>query len=242
MSRNTLRPGSRSPGVRSSSVEKIVRYRLTPAGEARLREILSEYDGGVEKMEIGNKKDDLTEAMEEGSRCILDPTLRFEERVNAQFRAIVASIRPHESKKAQAAAKIKTAAAAIVAGLRRSDPDLVNKALGDFDREYRLTGLEMPPIEPTPQQRYGDNFLRWGWRGEEIDAAIARMKPSDVVKVDWDRFTIGGRTITREAIRLSLKPRYSSYSDAQWLDRFGPMKRAILVHGDVCFPGGRGTD
>jgi hypothetical protein len=56
-----------------------------------------------------------------------------------------------------------------------------------------------------------------------------------IESVDCDRFVVAGRRVDRERVRLGLKPRYSKLSDAEWLDRFAPMRRAKLVKGDMVF-------
>ena len=121
--------------------------------------------------------------------------------------------------------------------MRRGKYEALGQLLDRLDQKYRYAGLATPVVALTTRELYGKVFARWGWAGEEIDAAIARIKPGERVQVDWDHCTIGARTITREAIRLGLKPRFSTDSDALWLNRFPQMKRAIMEHGDIVFTG-----
>ncbi|MGD0290100.1 MAG: hypothetical protein ABSC63_10660 [Candidatus Binataceae bacterium] len=171
------------------------------------------------------------------SAAILAPELDPQVATESRVRAIVGSVRAHPSKETQALAMIEEAEKPILDALRRGDYSALGQLLDRFDQKYRYAGLATPAVEPTPRELYARIFARWGWSGEELDAAIVRIKPGARVKVDWDRFTVGDRTVSRESVRLGLKPRRSSDSDAAWLNRFPQMKRAIVDGGDIVFVG-----
>jgi hypothetical protein len=171
------------------------------------------------------------------SAAILAPELALQAATESRFRAIAGSVHVHPTKETQALAIIEEAEKPILDALRRGDYGALGQLLDRFDQKYRYAGLSTPAVEATPRELYAKIFARWGWHGEEIDAAIARIKPGERVKVDWNQFTIGDRTISREAIRLGMKPRFSSDTDAIWLNRFPQMKRAIVDRGDLVFTG-----
>jgi hypothetical protein len=143
----------------------------------------------------------------------------------------------HATKQTQAVAILNELGDEAAGILDRCDYGAIEAFRVKFGTRFYYAGLSTPTVEATPRERYAGTFVRWGWLGEEVDAALARIKPGESVKVDWDRFEVGGGTITREALRLGLKPRFSSDSDAIWLARFPQMKRAIIEHGDIVFTG-----
>lgn len=203
-------------------------------------ETVNGFEGmGVRKMEVEKRIDDeLERAIEAGMAEMRDPALNPQEVAARGFHRVATSgPAVHETKKSQALALIGKHRQSIMTALRRGDYGEIDGLLSKFFSEYRYAGLSTPAVEPTPRDLYERTFARWGWLGDEIDAAFARIKPGERVTVDWDRFTVGERTISRESIRLGLKPRFSSASDASWLARFPQMKRAILDHGDVVFTG-----
>jgi len=180
----------------------------------------------------------LAQKLEAGVAAILDPALDPQTAAAARFRRIVGSIAVAPGKEAAAAAMIDEYLPQIIAMLRRCDYAGLEALLTSFDSKYRYAGLSNPIIPPPPAEQFGKLFAKWGWLGEEIDAAIARIKPEEGagVRISWNQFEAGGHTITRESIRLGLKPRHSNLSDAEWLARFPIMKYAILDHGDIVFP------
>jgi hypothetical protein len=158
----------------------------------------------------------------------------------AKLAALFAGVRNypvHETKQPQAEAILNELGDEAAGILDRCDYGAIEGFRSKFGTRFYYAGLSTPAVEPTPRELYAGTFVRWGWLGEEMDAAIARIKPGQSVKIDWDRFTVGDRTITREAVRLGLKPRFSSDSDAKWLARFPLMKRAIVDGGDIIFVG-----
>jgi hypothetical protein len=182
--------------------------------------------------------DELGWVIEAGMAAMRDPALSPQEVAALGFHRVVTSgpaIDP--SKRPQAIEIARRHSELLVGALRRGDYGSIEGLLSKFFSEYRYAGLSMPTVEATPRELYAKVFSRWGWLGGEIDAAIARIKQGERVRVDWDRFTIGDRTITREAIRLGLKPRFSTLSDGEWLAKFPQMRRAIVDHGDVVFTG-----
>jgi hypothetical protein len=182
--------------------------------------------------------DELAQVIEAGTAAMRDPALNPQEVAASGFHRVATSGPAiHETKKPQAIDIVRKHHGLIVDALRRGDYGSIEGLLSKFFSEYRYAGLSTPRVEAAPRELYEKVFVRWGWLGEEIDAALARIKPGDSVKVDWDRFKIGDRTIMREAIRLGLKPRFSSDSDAVWLNRFPQMKRAFMDHGDVVVMG-----
>lgn len=90
--------------------------------------------------------------------------------------------------------------------MRRGDYGAIEGLLSKFHNEFRYAGLSTPIVEPTPRELYAETFARWGWHGEEIDAALARIKPGERVKVDWNQFTVGDRTISRESALTAIRP------------------------------------
>jgi hypothetical protein len=182
--------------------------------------------------------DELAQVIEAGMAAMRDPALSPQEVAACGFHRVATSgPAVHETKEPLALEILTRHRDLIVGALRRSEYGSIEGLLSKFFHENRYAGLSMPRVEATPRELYAKLFARWGWLGEELDAAIARIKPGERVEVDWDRFRIGDRTVTREAIRLGLKPRFSSDSDAVWLARFPQMKRAILDRGDIVFNG-----
>jgi len=167
---------------------------------------------------------------------VMDP----ERSPQAKLAALFAGAKKYQvdqTKQPQAAAILNELADEAASILDRCDYGAIDAFRAKFGTRFYYAGLSRSVVEPTPRDLYAGIFVRWGYLGEVIDAALARIKPGESVKVDWDRFEVGGRTITREALRLGLKPRLSSDSDAVWLARFPQMKRAIIQHGDIVFTG-----
>jgi hypothetical protein len=182
--------------------------------------------------------DELARVIEAGTAAMRDPALNPQEVAASGFHRVATSgPAVHETKKSQAIEIVRRHHELIVSALRRGDYGSIEGLLSKFFSECRYAGLSMPRVEATARELYAKVFTRWGLLGKEIDAALVRIKQGDNVKVDWDRFTVGDRTITREAIRLGLKPRCSSDSDAVWLAKLPQMKRAIVDHGDIVFTG-----
>ncbi len=176
---------------------------------------------------------ELAQVIEAGSAAILDPELALQRRAERRFRAIAASP-VHETKKPQAIAIITEAREAIVSALRRSNFDQLDKALADFDRKFRYSGLQTVEVEPTEREKWERIFQNHGWDSQDRDAAFRRVKPGEKIdSVDWNGFGLSGRRISREQVRLGLRPAWSKVPDAEWLAKFGPIRRIEMVEGEM---------
>jgi hypothetical protein len=185
----------------------------------------------VEKEELAH-----VQAADAAIAKLMDPQRSPQAKLAALFKgAKRAQVDP--TKQAQAVPILNELGDEAAGILDRCDYGAIEAFRVKFGNHFYYAGLSMPTVEATPRELYAKLFAKWGWLGDEIDGALARIKQGERVKVDWDRFTVGDRTISREAIRLGMKPRSSSDSDAEWLNRFGQMKKAIIDHGDIVFVG-----
>src|SRR6202035_5837939 len=139
----------------------------------------------------------------------------------------------HGDKEAQALAIIEESEAAIIDALRRQNYDALRQLLDRFDQKYRFAGLGMPKVKLTERERCQPIFIKCGWDGEDSDAAFMYVRSGEKIEsIEFDHFVVAGRRVERERVRLGLKPRFSKLSDAEWLGKFAPMRRAKLMNGD----------
>jgi len=184
-----------------------------------------------------------TEAHEQAADAalakIMDPERSPQAKLARLFRN-AAKYAVHPTKQAQAVAILNGLAAEAAGILDRCDYGSIEAFRVKFGSQFYYAGLSTPAVEQTPRERWLPVFLkRWAGSGEECEAAIAMIKRAEIgtVKVNWDSFEVGGRTITREAIRLRLKPRFSRSTDAEWLAKFPQMKRWVVDGNDIVFTG-----
>src|SRR4051794_41048727 len=133
-------------------------------------------------MEVENQNDDeLRQLTQAKAAEMRSPDLNPQQVAASRFERIVASIEVAASKRGAAIAIINGHAGLIIAALRRCDYGGIAALLNSFDYAYRFAGLATPVVERSPRELYAGLFSRWGWGGEESDAAIARIKPRATV-------------------------------------------------------------
>jgi hypothetical protein len=98
--------------------------------------------------------------------------------------------------------------------------------------ELKLQPLHHPKPAPTERERLGSVIAK-AWNGPrgcpELDELFQAMKLGEhVVSFDWEKAIVRGpegeRTLTRRALRLRSRPAYSTFSEDEWCNRFGPIR------------------
>jgi hypothetical protein len=119
-------------------------------------------------------------------------------------------------------------------------PDRCGRARMKFWTAIQIARTPLP--EPDHAGIARRRLVALGWSGEECDHVIQYfLRPGSGRKLEgvaWDSVTIDDQTHRRETIRLNMKPRYSNFSDAEWLARFPEMKRVASTHAEFERMGG----
>jgi hypothetical protein len=128
------------------------------------------------------------------------------------------------------AARIKELCDVGMACIKRYLVDSFEREHIQFWHEIQL--LSRPVPQPTERERIGLQIAR-AWTGPrgcpEIDELFSAMTPEEkVLRFDFEKVIVAGprgeRILTRRALRLRSRPSYSTISEADWIDRFGPIR------------------
>lgn len=176
----------------------------------------------------------LREAAEASITEIVAPEHSPQERTAKAVRSALASTVVHPSKVEKALALLREFTLAAVAALDRPDYDELSRVTMKFRRNFAYSGLSEPVVERPQRELWSPTFQAWGWDAQDIDAAFVHVKIGDKVEsVSWDHFIVTGRRISREAVRLGLKPRWSNLTDHEWLAKFPPMQAGTVERGGI---------
>ncbi len=148
------------------------------------------------------------------------PYRRFCERIEAlNF--------PTPERAAEAAVKVAYFRDRCMPMLRRGDRRGFDGELQKLDDELLVLARPLPVISEFDRMK--DIACRvYLWGTNELEAAIAMLKDGERLgRVTEEEIEIGGRKVSRKAIRLYLKPRFSNLTDDEWLNGF-PRKKGVV--------------